>query len=30
MGDEQYDASVTKKLRQLKNQFDDNLYVKEF
>ena len=30
MGDEQYDASVTKKLRQWKNQFDDNLYVKEF
>ncbi len=30
MGDEQFDASVTKKLRQLKNEFDDNLYVKEF
>ena len=29
MDDEQYDASVTKKLRQLRNQFDDNLYVKE-
>ncbi len=29
VGDRQYDASVGKKLRQLKNEFDDNLYVKE-
>jgi F-type H+-transporting ATPase subunit delta len=29
VGDEQFDASVTKKLRQLKNEFDDNLYVRE-
>jgi F-type H+-transporting ATPase subunit delta len=30
IGDEQYDSSVIKKLRQLKNEFDDNLYVKEY
>jgi F-type H+-transporting ATPase subunit delta len=30
IGDEQFDASVLKKLRQLKNEFDDNLYVKEY
>lgn len=30
IGDEQFDASVIKKLRQLKNEFDDNLYVKEY
>ena len=28
--DEQFDASIIKKLRQLKNEFDDNLYVKEY
>ena len=30
IGDEQFDASVLKKLRQLKNEFDDNLYIKEY
>jgi len=30
IGDEQYDSSVIKKLRQLRNEFDDNLYVKEY
>ena len=30
IGDEQFDASVIKKLRQLRNEFDDNLYVKEY
>ena len=30
IGDEQYDSSVIKKLRQLKNEFDDNLYIKEY
>jgi len=30
IGDEQFDASVLKKLRQLKNEFDDNIYVKEY
>jgi F-type H+-transporting ATPase subunit delta len=30
IGDEQWDSSVLKKLRQLKNEFDDNLYVKEY
>lgn len=29
VGDKQHDASVSTKLRQLKNQFDDNLYNKE-
>ncbi|MFM7016688.1 MAG: ATP synthase F1 subunit delta [Bacteroidota bacterium] len=30
INDEQYDASILKKLRQLKNEFDDNAYVKEY
>ncbi|CAN5605676.1 ATP synthase F1 subunit delta [soil metagenome] len=29
VGDEQFDASISKKLNQLKTQFDDNLYVRE-
>jgi F-type H+-transporting ATPase subunit delta len=30
IGDEQFDATVVKKLRQLKNEFDSNSYVKEY
>ncbi|MCE2846932.1 MAG: ATP synthase F1 subunit delta [Sphingobacteriales bacterium] len=30
VGDQQYDTSVSRKLRQLRNEFDDNLYVKEY
>ena len=30
VGDEQIDTSISKELRNLKNEFDDNLYVKEF
>jgi F-type H+-transporting ATPase subunit delta len=30
IGDVQYDASVSKKLKALKSEFDDNLYVKEY
>jgi F-type H+-transporting ATPase subunit delta len=30
IGDVQYDASVSKKLSSLKNEFDDNLFVKEY
>ena len=30
IGDQQYDASVLRQLRQLRNEFDDNLYVKEY
>lgn len=30
IGDIQYDASIAKKLKMLKGDFDDNLYVKEF
>ncbi len=30
VGDQQYDASVSRQLRKLKDEFDDNLYVKEF
>ena len=30
IGDQQFDTSVSRKLRQLKNEFDDNLYVKDF
>jgi F-type H+-transporting ATPase subunit delta len=30
IGDVQYDASISKKLSALKNEFDDNLYVREF
>ena len=30
VGDKQFDTSVSKKLKQLKNEFDDNLYVKEY
>lgn len=30
VGDQQYDTSVSRRLKQLKNEFDDNLYVKEF
>ncbi len=30
VGDQQFDTSVSKKLKQLKNEFDDNLYVKEY
>ncbi len=30
VGDRQFDTSVSKKLKQLKNEFDDNLYVKEY
>ena len=28
--DRQHDASVSRKLRQLRNEFDDNLYIKEY
>jgi len=28
--DQQHDASVSRKLRQLRNEFDDNLYIKEY
>jgi F-type H+-transporting ATPase subunit delta len=30
VGDQQYDTSISRKLKQLKNEFDDNLYVREF
>lgn len=30
IGDQQFDTSVSRKLRQLKNEFDDNLYIKEY
>lgn len=30
VGDQQHDASVSRKLRQLKNEFDDNLYIREY
>lgn len=30
IGDQQYDTSVSRKLRQLRNEFDDNLYVREY
>ena len=30
IGDVQYDASINKKLKMLKNDFDDNLYIKEY
>lgn len=30
IGDQQFDTSVSRKLRQLKNEFDDNLHIKEY
>ena len=30
VGDHQYDASVTKKIRELRMQFEDNLYLKDY
>ena len=30
VGDEQVDTSISKELRNLKNEFDDNLYIKEY
>lgn len=30
VGDQQFDTSVSRKLKQLKNEFDDNLYIKEY
>ena len=30
VGDQQYDTSISRKLKQLKNEFDDNLYIKEY
>lgn len=30
VGDQQFDTSISRKLKQLKNEFDDNLYIREY